>query len=190
MSPTLQRCLVHSLITILGIATAHAAAPDLADLSIDQLMEMPVTTAAKKQQKLAETASAVFVLSSDDIRRSGATTLPELLLTVPGVEGGMINGHTESIGIRGLGGQWSNKLLVLIDGGSIYTRTFSGVYWDSYNIPFEDIERIEVIRGANAALWGANAVNGVVNIITKTAASTTGTPVSYTHLTLPTKRIV
>lgn len=151
------------------------AANDLADLNIDQLMNMEITTASKKGQKLSETPAAVYVLTHDDILRSGATTLPELLLTVPGVEGGAINSHSAAIGIRGLGGQWSNKLVVLIDGRSVYTRTFSGVYWDSYNIPFEDIERIEVIRGANTALWGANAVNGVINIITRNSGATQDT---------------
>jgi iron complex outermembrane receptor protein len=154
---------------------AHAEPSDLTDLGIDQLMNLPVTTAAKKPQKLADSAAAIYVLSSDDIRRSGATSLPDLLLMVPGVDGGAINSHTAAIGIRGLGGQWSNKLLVLVDGRSVYTRTFSGVYWDSYNLVFEDIERIEVIRGPNAALWGANAVNGVINIITKTSSATPDT---------------
>lgn len=163
------------LLATLGSAAARAESNDLTDMSIDQLMNMEVTTASKKEQKLTETASAVYVLSNDDIKRSGATTLPELLLMVPGVDGGAINSHASAIGIRGLGGQWSNKLLVLIDGQSIYTRTFSGVYWESYNIPFEDIERIEVIRGPNAALWGANAVNGVINIITKSSSATQGT---------------
>lgn len=160
-------------LTAFGVA-AHAA-NDLADLNIDQLMNMEITTASKKEQKLSETPAAVYVLTHDDIARSSATTLPELLLTIPGVEGGAINSHTAAIGIRGLGGQWSNKLVVLIDGRSVYTRTFSGVYWDSYNIPFEDIERIEVIRGANTALWGANAVNGVINIITRNSGATQDT---------------
>lgn len=164
------------LLRVLGVLSAFVAfdvrAGDLADLSIDQLMNIDITTASKREQKLSETPAAVFVLTNDDILRSGATTLPELLLSVPGVEGGAINSHTAAIGIRGLGGQWSNKLVVLIDGRSIYTRTFSGVYWDAYNIPFEDIERIEVIRGSNAALWGANAINGVINIITRHSSDT------------------
>ncbi len=160
---------------LMAVCNSVFAANDLADLSIDQLLNMEITTASKKEQKLSETPAAVFVLTHDDIMRSGATTLPELLLSVPGVEGGAINSHSAAIGIRGLGGQWSNKLEVLIDGRSIYTRTFSGVYWDSYNIPFEDIERIEVIRGANAALWGSNAVNGVINIITRNSGATQGT---------------
>lgn len=178
--PKLNRVLLAAMLTTSGIATekvnaAVEAAADLADLGIEQLMNMEVSTASKKQQKLTETASAVFVLTSDDIKRSGATTLPELLLKTPGVFGGQVNSHASAIGIRGLGGQWTNNLLVLIDGRSVYTRTFSGVYWDSYNIPLEDIDRIEVIRGANAALWGANAVNGVINILTKTSSATQGT---------------
>ena len=160
---------------LLACCAPAYAGGDLADLSIDQLLNMEITTASKKEQKLSETSAAVFVLTHDDILRSGATTLPELLLNVPGVEGGMINSHSAAIGIRGLSGQWSNKLVVLIDGRSVYTRTFSGVYWDSYNIPLEDIERIEVIRGANTALWGANAVNGVINIITRNSGATQGT---------------
>jgi len=177
--PLLSRSLLTTLLATAWALTqpsyAAETSTDLADLGIEQLMSMEVTTASKKQQKLSETASAVFVLTSDDIRRSGATTLPELLLMVPGVHGGAVNSHVAAIGIRGLGGQWTNNLLVLIDGRSIFTRTFSGVYWDSYNIVFEDIERIEVIRGANAALWGANAVNGVINIITKSSSATQGT---------------
>jgi iron complex outermembrane recepter protein len=164
-----------SLLSLGGLCITACAASDLADLNIDQLMNMEITTASKKEQKLSETPAAVYVLTHDDIMRSGATTLPELLLSVPGVEGGAINSHSAAIGIRGLGGQWSNKLVVLVDGRSVYTRTFSGVYWDAYNLPFEDIERIEVIRGANTALWGANAVNGVINIITRNSGATQGT---------------
>lgn len=175
MSYTFLRLLAGSMAALIGAAPTLADPADLAELGIDQLMQMEITSASKKQQKLAETASAIYALSHDDIRRSGATSLPELLQMVPGVEAAVINDHTYAIGIRGLNGQWNNKLLVLIDGRSVYTRTFSGVYWDSHNIPLEDIERIEVIRGANAALWGANAVNGVINIITKNSAATQGT---------------
>jgi len=172
--PQSMKRLLFSWLTV-ALCSRALGGNDLADLNIDQLMNMEITTASKREQKLSDTPAAVFVLTRDDIQRSGATTLPELLLNVPGVEGGAINRHTQAIGIRGFGGQWSNKLVVLIDGRSIYTRTFSGVYWDSYNIPFEDIERIEVIRGANAALWGANAVNGVINIITRHSADAQGT---------------
>jgi iron complex outermembrane receptor protein len=152
----------------------------LADASLEQLLETRVTSVSKKAQKLSRTAAAVFVIGPEDIRRSGASNLPDLLRMVPGVDVAQINGSTWAITIRGFNSRYSNKVLVLVDGRSVYTPAFSGVYWDHLDLPLEDIDRIEVIRGPGASAWGANAVNGVINIITKPAAATKGGLVSAT----------
>lgn len=141
-------------------------------------MNVEVTSVSKKEQKLSQTAAAIFVITAEDIRRSGATNIPDLLRMVPGMDVAQINGSTWAISARGFNQQFSNKLLVLIDGRIVYTSTFAGVFWDTMDLPLEDIERIEVIRGPGGAIWGANAVNGVVNIITKKAEKTRGTLVT------------
>jgi len=138
-------------------------------------MEVPtVTTAAKKEQKQPETAAATYVITKEDIRRSGATTIPELLRMVPGLDVAQIDANKWAVSARGFNGSFTNELLVLIDGRSVYTPLFSGVYWDVQDTLLEDIERIEILRGPGGALWGANAVNGVINIITKSAKDTRG----------------
>ncbi len=156
----------------------EASVDDLTNLSLEALMDIDVTSVSRKPQKLANVAAAAFVITQDDIRRSGATTIPELLRMVPGVQVARIDSNKWAVSIRGFNGRFSNKLLVLKDGRSIYTPLFSGVYWEQQDTPLEDIERIEVIRGPGAALWGANAVNGVINIITKSANNTKGGLVS------------
>jgi iron complex outermembrane receptor protein len=159
--------------------TAHAQqTTDLSALSVDDLMNMEVTSVSRKGQKLADTAAAVFVITQDDIRRSGATSIPEVLRIVPGLDVARINGNVWAISARGANGQFANKLLVMIDGRSVYTPLFSGVYWDVQDTLLEDIDRIEVIRGPGGTLWGANAVNGIINIITKHAIDTQGTLLS------------
>jgi len=158
-------------------ATGHTA-NDLTELSLEALMDINVTSVSKKPQKLSNAAAAAFVISQDDIRRSGATSIPELLRMVPGVQVARIDANKWAVSIRGFNGRFANKLLVLKDGRSIYTPLFSGVYWEHQATPLEDIERIEVIRGPGAALWGANAVNGVINIITKHASDSNGGMVS------------
>jgi iron complex outermembrane receptor protein len=150
---------------------------DLADKSLEDLMNIQVTTVSKKEQKLSRTAAAIFVITSDDIARSGATNVPDLLRMVPGVDVAQIDANTWAISARGLNSRFSNELLVMMDGRNLYTPTFGGVLWDGIDIPLEDIERIEVIRGPGGTIWGANAVNGVINIITKKAANTKGTTV-------------
>ena len=150
----------------------------LAEASLEQLLETRVTSVSKKEQKLSRTAAAVFVITQEDIQRSGASTLPDLLRMAPGVDVAQINTNSWAISIRGFNSRYSNKVLVLVDGRSVYTPTFSGVYWEHLDLPLEDIERIEVIRGPGASVWGANAVNGVINIITKPAAATQGGRVS------------
>jgi len=148
--------------------------PDLADRSLEDLMNIQVTSVSKKEQKLSRTASAVFVITQEDIRRSGATNIPDLLRMVPGLDVAQINANTWAISARGLNNRFSNELLVLLDGRSLYTPTFGGVFWDVIDLPFEDIDRIEVIRGPGASVWATSAVNGVINIITKTASDTPG----------------
>ncbi len=169
--------LKRSMIAGLALACScvgYSQDADLYDLSLEELMSMPVTSVSKRDQSLAQTAAAVHVITSDDIRRSPATSIPELLRAVPGVHVARIDANKWAITARGLNGRFANKLLVLQDGRSLYTPFFSGVYWDSVDLLLEDIERIEVIRGPGAAVWGANAVNGVINIITKDAHDTVG----------------
>ncbi len=157
-----------------AMASGWAAAVDLTQLSIEELMNVTIVSATKQTQRLADTASAVFVITQDDIRRSGVTSVPEALRLAPGVQVARVDANKWAISIRGFNGRFANKLLVLVDGRSIYTPTFAGVYWEIQDILLEDIERIEVIRGPEASLWGANAVNGVINILTKQAAETQG----------------
>jgi iron complex outermembrane receptor protein len=147
---------------------------DLTGLSVEQLLDVEVTSAGRKQQKLEDTATAIHVITQEDIRRSGMTTIPDLLRMVPGLQVAQINGNTAAVASRGFNQKYSNKLLVLLDGRTLYTPTFSGVFWDAQDVVLEDIERIEVIRGPGGTLWGANAVNGVINITTKHAAATQG----------------
>lgn len=153
----------------IGNAEAQSEVP-LAEFDLEQLMTMEVSTASRKVQPLARTPAAAYVITSDEIRRSGANSIPEALRLAPGVEAAQISPSKWSVSIRGFAGRLANKLLVLIDGRSIYSDSFSGVYWEMYDLRLEDIERIEVIRGPGATLWGGNAVNGVINIITRHAA--------------------
>jgi iron complex outermembrane receptor protein len=146
----------------------------LRQLSLSQLGDVEVTTASKEPEEVWKTAAAVFVLTGDDIRRSGVTSIPEALRLVPGVEVARINSNSWSVGIRGFGSSFSKSVLVLIDGRSVYTPLYAGVYWDVQNVMLEDVERIEVIRGPGGTIWGSNAVNGVINIITKKANGTHG----------------
>ncbi len=148
--------------------------PDVTSMSVEDLMNLQVTSVSKRAQKVADAAAAVFVITQDDIERSGARSIPEILRMVPGLEVARIDENKWAIGSRGFNGRFDDKLLVLIDGRSVYTPLFSGVYWDVEDVPLEDIDRIEVIRGPGATLWGANAVDGVINIITKPAKATQG----------------
>jgi iron complex outermembrane receptor protein len=137
-------------------------------------MNIEVTSVSKKEQKLSKAASAVFVITSEDIARSEANNIPDLLRMAPGVEVAQINSSKWAISIRGFNGQYSNKLLVLVDGRTVYTPMLSGVFWDAQDVILNDIDRIEIIRGPGATVWGANAVNGVINIISKKANNTQG----------------
>jgi iron complex outermembrane receptor protein len=151
---------------------------DLAGQSLEDLMKVEVTSVSKKGQTLSRTAAAVFVITQEEIQRSGATNIPDVLRMVPGMDVAQINANTWAVSARGLNGQFSNELLVLLDGRNVYTPSFGGVYWDTMDLPLENIERIEVILGPGASVWGENAVNGVVNIIRKKAGETKGGMVS------------
>jgi iron complex outermembrane receptor protein len=170
--------LAHFYLLTMGSAPLRAAdtqaRPELANLSLEDLMALEVTSAARKSQSLANTAAAVFVITQEDIRRSGATNIPDALRMVPGVTVAQIDSGKWAVTARGFNGRFARKLLVLMDGRSLYTPLFSGVFWDVQETVLEDIERIEVIRGPGATIWGANAVNGVINIITRHASDSTG----------------
>src|SRR3984885_7910327 len=168
------RSLTLFLFTALALAATAVAQKDLTGLSLEDLMNTKVTSVSKKEQSLSRTASAISVITSEDIRRSGATNIPDLLRMVPGVDVAQINANTWAISVRGLNGRFSNEVLAMVDGRDVYTPTFGGAFWDLLDLPLEDIERIEVIRGPGATMWGANAVNGVINIITRKAAETRG----------------
>lgn len=143
-------------------------------LDLEEILNLEITSVSKKPQTVSQAAAAVFVITAEDIRRMGATSIPEALRMAPGLQVAQISGNAWAISSRGLNGRFSNKLLVLMDGRSVYSPVFSGVFWDVQDTVMADIERIEVIRGPGAATWGANAVNGVINVITKSAASTQG----------------
>jgi len=154
----------------------RAEQQELIQLDIADLLNMEVTSVTKKSQKLSDSAAAIFVITQEDIQRSGATHITDLLRMVPGINVAQFNSHGWIVASRGtFNGSYVNKLLVLIDGRSIYNMQMSHVYWDVVNMPLSEIERIEVIRGPGGALWGANAVNGVINIITKLAKDSQGT---------------
>src|SRR6266851_3834627 len=154
------------------VAQNSRKVPDVTAMSMEDLMNLQVTSVSKRTQKVADAAAAIFVITQEDIRRSGATSIPEALRLVPGLEVARIDQNKWAIGSRGFNGRFDNKLLVLIDGRSVYTPLFSGVYWNVEDVMLEDVDRIEVIRGPGATLWGANAVDGVINVITKKAKST------------------
>ena len=148
---------------------------DLGWLDLEELAQIKVSTVARKEVEVGKTAAAVHVITAEDIRRSGATSIPEILRLAPGVEVARIDSRRYAISIRGLNDEFANKLLALQDGRSLYTPIFGGVFWDQHDTALDDIERIEVVRGPGGTAWGANAVNGVINIITKPAEDTQGT---------------
>ncbi|MEX2301720.1 MAG: TonB-dependent receptor [Bryobacterales bacterium] len=162
-----------------GVATPQPAAQrDLTELSIEDLLNIEVTSVSRREQKLSQSASAVYVITQEDIRRSGMTTVPDALRMAPGVQVAQIDGNRWAVSIRGFTGRFANKLLVMIDGRTLYLGTSAGVYWEAHDVLLEDVERIEVVRGPGATMWGSNAVNGVINIITRHASETQGGLVS------------
>ncbi|HKW65392.1 MAG TPA: TonB-dependent receptor [Candidatus Acidoferrum sp.] len=167
---------------VLGLLTcaqswgqAQQAPPkDLTTTSIEDLMKIEVTSASRKSEALSEAPAAIFVVTSEDIRRGGFSSVPDALRIVPGLHVAQQSSHVWLVNARGFSNLFNAKMLVLIDGRLAYTPTFGGVWWDVQDPPLEDIERIEVIRGPGGTLWGANAVNGVINIVTKNAGDTRG----------------
>src|SRR6266403_112060 len=157
-------------------AAAEPDAGSLADLSLEELSNVEITSVSKRAERLSDAAASVFVITADDIRRSGVSRLTEALRLAPNLQVAQISAPSYAIGARGLNGAGagSNKLLVMIDGRSVYTPLFSGVFWDAQDVMLEDVERIEVISGPGATLWGANAVNGVINVITRRSSDTQG----------------
>ncbi|WP_426991571.1 TonB-dependent receptor plug domain-containing protein [Methylomonas sp. CM2] len=154
------------------------AISELKSLSLQALSSSTVAIAAKRSQAVGETPSAVFVVNQEEIRRSGLQSIPEILRRVPGLEVARVDGNHWAITSRGFNGLYANKLLVMVDGRTVYDPLNSGVFWNEQDYPLEDIDRIEVIRGPAATMWGSNAVNGVINIVTRSAQETQGTLVS------------
>lgn len=150
-------------------AQSGAGVKALAELSLEDLMRVEVVSAGREAERLADVAAPVFVITRDDIARTGVRSLPEVLRLAPGVDVARLSAGRWAVGVRGDTGRFSNKLQVLVDGRSIYSPLFSGVLWETHQVPLGEIERIEIIRGPAGAVWGANAVNGVINIITRPA---------------------
>lgn len=172
---------VLSCALLLAATSAAAQQPPggaLRDLSLEQLGGLEVTTVSKQPEAVWRSAAAVVVLTQEDIRRSGATSLPDLLRLIPGVQVSQLDSDHWAVGVRGLASAFSKSLLVLIDGRSVYTPLFGGVFWQVQDTMIQDIERIEVIRGPGGTIWGANAVNGVINVVTRSSKDTTGALVS------------
>jgi iron complex outermembrane receptor protein len=167
---------------LLGLSAAvqaqTVALNNLEDLSLEDLAKVQVTSVTGRPQSLQRAAASIFVISADDIRRSTARSLPEALRLAPNLQVARLNSGNWAISARGFNNSIGNKLLVLIDGRTVYSPLFSGVFWDAQDVVLEDVERIEVISGPGATLWGANAVNGVINVIMRPAAATTGALVS------------
>jgi len=162
-------------------ASAQLLAQGLAELSLEELSELPVTSVSGRPESLRSAPASVFVISGEDIRRSAATSLPEALRLAPNLQVARLSAGQYAISARGFNNAIANKLLVLIDGRTIYSTLFSGVFWDFHDLVLEDIERIEVISGPGGTLWGANAVNGIINVITRPAADTQGALASVTR---------
>lgn len=160
--------------TAIGAPGPTATAGRLTDLSLEELSNIQITSASKRAERLSDAPVSAFVITADEIRRSGATSLPEALRLAPNLQVARGGANGWAISARGFNGTSANKLLVLIDGRSVYSPLFSGVFWDVQDLMLEDIERIEVISGPGGTLWGVNAVNGVVNVITRSAQQTQG----------------
>jgi iron complex outermembrane receptor protein len=169
-----------AVLLVLGGAPAFSeeapppARPELTELSLAELANIRVTSVSKRPEERFQSAAAIYVITSDEIRRSPARTIPQLLRSVPGVDVARVDASQWAIGIRGFTSTLSRAMLVLIDGRSVYNPLFAGTYWDVQDVLLDDIERIEIIRGPGGSLWGANAVNGIINIITRSAKDTAG----------------
>jgi len=171
-----KRCCATVLaLAVMSPAMAQEAPPDaLADLSLEELSNIEITSVSKRAERLSDAPAPIFVITAEDIRRSGATSLPEALRMAPNLEVARVSSHAYAISSRGFNNTIGNKLQVLMDGRILYTPLFSGVFWDASDVMLEDVERIEVISGPGATLWGANAVNGIINVITRRSSATQG----------------
>lgn len=170
-----------AIVTVSISLSGYAAdTVDWSNLTLDQLKNIKVTSVSKKSEDAFDAAAAIYVITKEDIRRSGATSIAEALRMAPGVQVARAGANKWAISIRGFNQQFSNKLLVLIDGRIVYSPTFSGVYWGQQDTLLEDVKQIEVIRGPGATLWGSNAVNGIINIITEESVNTQGKLISTT----------
>lgn len=173
---------VAAIVAAIGMPTlaahahlGHDGENSLLDLGLEDLLQLNVTSVSKKAQHFFVTPAAVYVITQEDIRRMGVTSVPEALRSVPGIEVARIDADKWAVTSRGFNSRYASKLLVMVDGRSLYSPSFSGVLWESLDLYMSDIDRIEVIRGPGGAIWGANAVNGVVNIITRDASASAGT---------------
>ena len=161
-----------------AFATAQQRIAQLADLSLEQLADIVVTSVSRREQKLADAPASIYVITADDIRRSGVRSLPEALRLAPNLQVARADANQYAVTARGFGNVLANKLLVMVDGRTIYSPLFSGVFWEAHDVMLEDVDRIEVVSGPETTLWGTNAVNGVINVITKPAKDTQGTLVA------------
>ncbi|MDQ6997879.1 MAG: TonB-dependent receptor plug domain-containing protein [Mariprofundus sp.] len=157
-----------------AVSAERYSADDLLSMKFEELVNVKVTTLSKREERYMATAGAVFVITNEDIRRSGVRSIPDALRLAPGLQVSQTNANQFQVGIRGQTDFWTDLLLVMVDGRPIYNTTFSGVWWVAQNYPLEEIERIEIVRGPGGAIWGSNAVNGVINIITKKAGASQG----------------
>ncbi len=161
--------------SVASLTIAVASSDDISVLSLDELLDLEVVSVAKVPEKVIKTPAAIFIITQEDIRRSGVNTIPDALRMVPGMHVYQIDANKWAVSARGFASRFANKMLVMVDGRTVYSPLFSGTFWDSQDLMLEDIERIEVIRGPGGTLWGANAVNGVINIIRKDTADSQGT---------------
>ncbi len=167
-----------SLLTTLSAHAEEVRRGVLADLSLEELSSLPVISVSKSAKPVSEASASIFVITNDDVENAGSVSLPEALRLAPNLQVARVDARNYAITARGFNNPFENKLLVMIDGRTVYSPLFSGVYWDAQDVVLEDLERIEVVSGAGGTLWGANAVNGVVNIVTRSAAETQGELIS------------
>jgi len=171
---TLMACAIHAS------CAAAATGNEFLDMSLEELVDYRLMSMSRKEQRVADMAAAAHVISAEEIRRSGAQSIPEALRLVPGLNVAQMARNRWAVSSRGFNERFSSKLLVQVDGRSVYSPLFSGVLWETQDLVMDDIERIEVIRGPGAALWGTNAMNGVINIVTRSAAASQGSRMNAT----------
>jgi len=169
--------------SVLAVPSHAVGTPqdDISSLSLEDLSNIRVTSVSRRSESAFDAAASIYVISADSIKRAGVSTLPEALRLAPNLQVARVDARNYAVTARGFNSAFENKLLVLIDGRSVYSPLFSGVYWDAQDVLLEDVERIEVISGPGATMWGANAVNGVINIITRAAGATQGTQVTASY---------